>query len=42
MVTFNIIEDLERRGRKYEIDRYKGNSLWIADAATLIVGKKKT
>ena len=38
MVTFCIIEDLEKQGRKYEIDRYKGNSLWIADDAILITG----
>ena len=34
----SIIEDLEEHGRKYEVDRYKGNSLWIADDATLIAG----
>merc|ERR1711888_417863 len=38
MVTFSIIEDLEEHGKKYEVDRYKGNSLWIADDATLIAG----
>ena len=36
MVTFAIIEELEEKGKKYEIDKYKGNSLWIADDATLI------
>ena len=41
MVTFTIIEDLEEKGRKYEIDKYKGNSLWIADDATLIAGSKE-
>ena len=29
---------MRRKGRKYEIDKYKGNSLWIADDATLIAG----
>ena len=38
MVTFSIIEELEEKGRKYEIDKYKGNSLWIADDATPIAG----
>jgi len=41
MVTFSIIEDLEEKGKKYEIDKYKGNSLWIADDATLIAGSKR-
>ena len=27
MVTFSIIEELEEKGWKYEIDKYKGNSL---------------
>ena len=35
MVTFCIIEELERRGKIYTIDRYKGHSLWLADDATL-------
>ena len=38
MVTFSIIEELENKGKMYEVDRYKGNSLWIADDATLIAG----
>ena len=38
MVTFSIIKELEEKGKKYEIDEYKGNSLWIADDATLIAG----
>ena len=41
MVTFSIIEELEEKGRKYEIDKYKGNSLWIADDATLVAGSIK-
>ena len=41
MVTFCIIEELERRGKLYTIDKYKGNSLWLADDATLIAGSKE-
>ena len=41
MVTFNIIEELERKGKKYQVDRYTGNSLWIADDATLIAGSRE-
>ena len=41
MVTFSIIEELEEKGKKYEIDKYKGNSLWIADDATLVAGSIK-
>ena len=37
MVTFCIIEELEEQGTMYEIDRYKGNSLWLADDTTVIV-----
>ena len=36
MVTFCIIEDLENNGIMYEIDRYRGNSLWLADDTNLI------
>ena len=36
MDTFCIIEDLESKRVIYEVDKYKGNSLWIADDATLI------
>ena len=36
MVTFCIIEDLEEKGVMYDVDRYKGNSLWLADDTTLI------
>ena len=41
MVTFSIIEELENKGKMYEVDRYKGNSMWIADDATLIAGSKE-
>ena len=41
MVTFKIIEELERRGRKYTVDRYTGNSLWLADDSTLISGNRE-
>ena len=36
MVTFCIIEDLENKGVIYKVDRYEGNSLWLADDTTLI------
>ena len=36
MVTFDIIEDLEKEGPKYEVGRYVGNSLWLADDTTII------
>ena len=36
LVTFKIIEALRNKGRKYKIDRYEGNSLWLADDSTLI------
>ena len=41
MVTFCIIEDMEKEGKLYTIDKYKGNSLWLADDATLIAGSKE-
>ena len=41
LVTFKIIEELGRRGKKYTIDRYTGNSLWLADDSTLISGNKE-
>ena len=36
MVKFDIIDDLEREGPKYEVGRYVGNSLWLADDTTII------
>ena len=41
MVTFYIIEDMEKNGKIYSIDEYTGNSLWLADDATLIAGSKE-
>ena len=41
LVTFCIIEDLEEKGIMYKVDKYRGNSLWIADDATLIAGSAK-
>ena len=32
---------MERKGKFYTIDKYKGNSLWLADDATLIAGSKE-
>ena len=41
MVTFNIMEDMVKKGKLYRIDEYIGNSLWLADDATLIAGSKE-
>ena len=41
MVTFCIIEDLENQGVIYEVDKYKGNSLWLTDETTLIANSIK-
>ena len=40
MITFKIIEELRTKGVKYQIDRYSGNSVWLADDSTLIAGNK--
>ena len=31
MVTFKIIEELRSKGVRYQIDKYDGNSVWLAD-----------
>ena len=36
MVKFDIIDNLEIEGPKYEVGRYIGNSLWLADDTTII------
>ena len=41
MITFCIIEDLEKKGKLYDIGKHTGNSLWLADDATLIAGSKE-
>ena len=41
MITFKIIEELRNKGVKYQIDKYNGNSIWLADNSTLIAGSKK-
>ena len=41
MVTFCIIEDMEKKGKLYRIDEYIRNSLWLADDATPIGGSKE-
>ena len=41
MVTFCIIEDLLKNGKLYGIREYEGNSLWLADDATLIASSKE-
>ena len=41
MITFKIIEELREKGVKYQVDKYNGNSVWLADDSTLIAGSKK-
>ena len=41
MVTFCIIEDLQMKGKIYKVAEYEGNSLWLADDATLIANSKE-
>merc|ERR1711874_442881 len=41
MVTFCIIEDLQKKGRIYRVGKYEGNSLWLADDANLIASSIK-
>ena len=42
MVTFTIIEELKENADIYEIRKYSGNSLWLADDATIIARDEKT
>merc|ERR1711874_562785 len=42
MVTYCIIEELLKNGKQYRIKEYKGNSLWLADDATLIANSKES
>ena len=39
MVTFTIIEELKEKADLYEIGKYIGNSLWLADDATIVATK---
>ena len=41
LVTFKIIEQLRNRGKRYKIDKYEGNSVWLADDSTLIASNTK-
>ena len=41
MVTFCIIEDMLTKGRKYKVGKYEGNSLWLADDATLVASSRE-
>ena len=41
MVTFKIIEELRNKEKRYQIDRYDGNSVWLADDSTLIASNIK-
>ena len=36
MITFTLIEELNNRAPKYKKGQYEGNSLWLADDATII------
>ena len=36
MVTFKIIEELRSKGIRYQIDKYDGNSVWLADDYILL------
>ena len=42
MVTFTIIEELNKSVEAYKIGAYKGNSLWLADDAVLIADYERT
>ena len=41
MVTFSIIKELLEQGELYSIREYEGNSLWLADDATIIANSKE-
>ena len=41
MITFKIIEELREKRVKYQVDKYNGNSVWLADDSTLIAGSKR-
>ena len=41
MVTFCIIEDIQKNGKMYGIREYEGNSLWLANDATLIAKSRE-
>ena len=42
MVTFTIIEELKEKADIYSIREYNGNSLWLADDATIIATNEKS
>ena len=42
MVTFTIIEQLNKEADLYEIGVYNGNSLWLADDAVIIAKDEKS
>ena len=41
MVTFTMIEEINNRAVKYKKGKYVGNSLWLADDATIIASNVK-
>ena len=36
LITFTIIEELNKKAPKYKIGTFEGNSLWLADDAVII------
>ena len=42
MVTFTIIEELNEKADPYKIRKYRNNSLWLADDATIIAKDEET
>ena len=42
MVTFTIIEELKEKADIYRIGKYSGNSLWLADDATIIATNEES
>ena len=42
MVTFTIIEQLNKKVEAYKIGAYEDNSLWLADNAVLIANSEET
>ena len=41
MITFTLIEELITKAPKYKMGVYTGNSLWLADDATIIARSTK-
>ena len=41
MISFTLIEELNSKAPKYKMGKYLGNSLWLADDATIIAKSTK-